>query len=180
MTVDRMVGIELSELAGTFACPICGVDKPHPHTEEQQKAYHEEQLRGSFHANGDGWIRTELRQPKERGWYLCRGVEVPPDQFGKPKDFWDRNDRWSQLHWFNWVRHAGNSGWSEEEIQEVMFYEPIYGGWRLRNFLGNAVPSGAESRHRVTAYPKYWRQLPDFALKIRTEQSTPQRGLDHD
>jgi hypothetical protein len=152
--------LSMSELVGTFACPICGVDVPHPHSDAQQKAYHEEQLRGGIAC--DGWIRAELRQPKERGWYLCLGVEVPPDQFGKPKDFYDRNDRHSQLHWFNWVRQAGNVGWSDQEIQEVLFYEPIYGGWRLRNCLGNAVRSGAESRHRVAAYPKYWRELPGF------------------
>jgi|ERR1700733_3383086 len=138
MTHDRMAGIELSEPKGTFACPICGIDVPHPHTESEQKAYREEQLRGGIGV--DGWIRNELRRPKERGWYLCRGIDVPADQFGKPKDFWDHHPRWSQLSWFKWVRTGGASGWSESEIQEVLFFDPMWGGWRLRNLLGNAVP----------------------------------------
>ena len=40
MTSDLQVS---EESRGTFACPICGVDVPHPHTESEQKAYHEEQ-----------------------------------------------------------------------------------------------------------------------------------------
>lgn len=148
----------MSEPKGTSACPICGLEIPHPHTEAEQSAYREEQLRGAV----DGWIRTELRRPKERGWYLCRGVEVPADQFGKPKDFWDNHPRWSQLSWFKWVRTGGARGWSESEIPEVLFFDPMWGGWQLLNLLGNAVPSGAESRHRVEAKPKYWRELPGF------------------
>ncbi len=143
---------------GTFACPICGTEVPHPHTEAEQKAYREEQL----HPRQDGWNRTELKKPNKRGWYLCVGVEVPADQYGKPKDFWDNNEQWSQLSWFAWVRLGGARGWSENEIQEVLFYDPMYGGWQLRNFLGNAVISGAESRHQVRANPKYWRELPYF------------------
>ena len=147
----------MAEPIGTFACPICGVDVPHSHTEDEQKAYHEEQLRPK-----DGWIRAQLQKPKERGWYLCRGVEIDRDQFGKAKDIWDHHPRWSQLSWFKWVRDGGARGWMEYEIPEVLFFDPIYGGWQLRNLLGNAVPSGAESRHRVMADPKYWRELPGF------------------
>jgi hypothetical protein len=29
----------MAELKGTFACPICGVDSPHHHTEAEQRAY---------------------------------------------------------------------------------------------------------------------------------------------
>jgi hypothetical protein len=165
VTHDRMVDIELPEPTGTFECPICRIDHPHAHTDAQEKAYREEQLRGQFQHGSeskDGWNRIELKQPKERGWYLCRGIEIPADQFGKPKDIWDHHPRWSQLSWFNWVRSGGMRGWSENEIPEVLFFDPIYGGWQLRNLLGNAVVSGAESRHRVTAYPKYWRELPGF------------------
>jgi hypothetical protein len=152
------------EVSGTFACPICGVDMPHSHSETEQKAYHEEQLRGQLHGNeGDGWIRTELRRPKARGWYLCRGVEVHADQFGKPEDIWHHHPWWSQLSWFKWVREAGRHGYSDSEIAEVLHFDPYHGGFTLRNYLGDAVVSGAESRYPVIARPKYWRELPGFA-----------------
>ena len=89
------------DLNGTFACPICGLDKPHHHPDEQVAAYREDQVRR------DGWTSVAHRQPKESGWYLCLGIEVDPDQYGKKKDFWTPNERWSQLSWFRWVRNAG-------------------------------------------------------------------------
>ena len=154
---------DMSEPTGTFACPICGVDVPHPHTEEEQAAYREEQVSGRWY-NSDGWNRTLLRRPKERGWYLCRGVEVPRDQYGPSSgDIWNPNERWSQLSWFLWVREAARGGLMDEEICEVLHFDPMHNGFTLRNFLGNAVVSGAESRRPVVAYPKYWRRLPEFS-----------------
>lgn len=144
------------QLTGTFSCPICGVGVPHSHTETEQKAYHEEQLRGQMHGNtGDGWIRSDLRRPKERGWYLCRGVEITHPEH-------PYNERDSQLSWFIWVRDAARHGLMDSEICEVLHFDPIYGGFTLRNRLGNAVHSGAESRWPVICHPKYWRELPEF------------------
>lgn len=163
MTAPIERSLTVDEPTGTFACPICGTDKPHCHTEGEQKAYHEEQLRGQpLHA--DGWIRSDLQMPKERGWYLCRGVEIEADQYGKPADFWDHHPRWSQISWFLWVRAAANQGYSDSQIPEVLYFDPMWSpySFTLRNFLGNAVPSGAESRHRVVAHAKYWRQVPAF------------------
>jgi hypothetical protein len=148
------------ELRGTFACPICGYDKPHAHSEEEQKAYHEEQLRGQFPST-DGWNRTAIKKPTMPGWYLCRGIEIPPDQYGVKKDFWTPNQRYSQLSWFLWCRKAGQNGCFGDEVPEVLYFsrESVFS---LRNFLGDAVPSGHENRRRVVAYPKYWREIPSF------------------
>lgn len=144
-----------AEAQGTMACPICGVDRPHWHSDEQTAAYREDQIH-----QGDGWVSAAHRQPAVPGWYLCADIKIDRKQFGEKKDFWAPNDRWSQLSWFLWVREAGTHGAWENEIPEVLFYDPRAGGWFLRNFLGNAVPSGAESRHAVSAEPKYWRDLP--------------------
>jgi hypothetical protein len=147
--------METEELRGSFACPICGRDTPHHHSDEQVVAYQENELH-----RGDGWISVTLRQPTKRGWYLCSDIVVDPNQYGKKKDFWDHHPLWSQLSWFLWVRDGGRSGNMDNEIQEVLFYDPLDGGWRLRNLLGNAAVSGAESRRTVHATPKYWRELP--------------------
>lgn len=140
------------DVVGTYTCPICGLDKPHHHPDEQVLAYREDQIRR------DGWTSAAHRQPKESGWYLCFGVEVNPDQYGKKKDFWTANERWSQLSWFIWVREAGSHGVAECEIPEVLYFDRN-SGWKLRTFLGNAIVSGAESRFPVYAKPKYWRDL---------------------
>ena len=145
------------EPEGTYACPICGLDRPHYHPDEQVAAYREDQVRS------DGWTSTAHRLPKKRGFYLCLGVEVDPNQFGTKKDFWTPNARWSQLAWFKWVRDGGANYIPERQIQEVLYLEDNYGQpyWRLRNLLGNAVPSGVESRFAVRASPKFWRNLPE-------------------
>ncbi len=125
-------------------------------------AYHEEQLREQFPST-DGWNRTELKKPPMEGWYLCRGVEIPPDQYGVKKDFWDRNQMYSQLSWFVWCREAGQNGSAREDVAEVLYFKPLPNAmFFLRNCLGDAVPSGHENRKRVIAYPKYWRELPSF------------------
>ena len=144
---------------GTFACPICGYDKPHHHPEEQVEAYRADAVRD------DGWTTTQARNPKESGWYLCSGIEVDLEQFGEPSGFYDHHPKWSQLHWLKWVRQAGNAGlYNERDIPEVLYFDKRqdhFGGWRLRNFLGNAVASGAESRFPVHAQPKFWRPIPE-------------------
>ena len=147
--------MEEQELHGSSVCPICGVDRPHWHSDEQTAAYREDQVHG-----GDGWTSVALRQPKEWGFYLCLDVRIDPDQYGKPKDFWQGHERWSQLSWFLWVRDGGKMGRTERDIPEVLFYDNIQGNWQLRNLLGNAAVSGAESRHPVIANPRYWRPLP--------------------
>ena len=153
---------EQTEARGTFACPICGYDKPHHHPDNQVAAYREDQMRN------DGWISTTHRNPRESGWYLCLGVDVPADQYGTSRGIGD-NPRWSQLSWFKWVRdaavHAAGAHYvSEAELQEVLFFDDRPGaavrGWRLRNFLGDATPSGVETRRAVWAQPTFWRELP--------------------
>ena len=147
------------ELRGTFSCPICGYDKPHAHSDEQTAAYHEDQIH-----RDDGWINAAHQDPERSGWYLCSGVQIDPEQFGKPEDFWDRNDRRSQLSWLIWVRNGASYG----DIPEVLFFERTSGGWQLRNLLGDAVVSGADCRYAVHAKPKYWRELPKIrALKSK-------------
>lgn len=79
-------------LQGTFACPICGVDTPHAHREDEQRGYWEDQIRR------DGWNSFATRTPKESGWYLCNGITVPPDQQREPKSFGDYTPKWSQLN----------------------------------------------------------------------------------
>lgn len=120
-------------------------------------AYHADQERA------DGWTSTAHRQPKEDGWYLCLGIEIDLEQYGSPKDFWHANERRSQLSWLLWVREAGASYCAAGGIQEVLRFERSHGRpvWTLRNFLGNATPSGAESRFAVEAQPEYWRDLPE-------------------
>jgi len=151
---------QTEELVGTFTCPICGHDQPHAHSDIQQKAYHEEQLRAGWPAV-DGWNRTDVQTPTGAGWYLCRGIEVPQEQYGKAKDFWHPNEMESQLSWFKWVRTGGCNSHTSDEIGEVLYFDPNF-GFMLRNLLGNAVRSGDESRRRVIACPKYWRELPPF------------------
>ena len=142
---------------GTFACPICGHDQPHYHPDEQVAAYRADSARD------DGWISTKHRQPKKSGWYLCAGVKIDPDQCGAKKDFQTPDDQWSQLSWLKWVRDIGALHLPEHEIQEVLYFDGRHGGsvWRLRNFLGIAVISGAEARFPVRARPEYWRDLPE-------------------
>lgn len=158
----------MTKAKGTFACPICGHDKPHHHPDKQVAAYREDQVRN------DGWISTAHRQPNKGGWYLCLGVEVPNDYGKNPDDGFLAHQRWSVISWLNWVRNGGaicgRYTTTESEIQEVLFYDHdgVFRGWRLRNLLGNAVPSGAESRFAVYAKPKYWRELP-AGLKAHQE-----------
>lgn len=147
----------MTEAEGTFACPICGYDKPHHHSDKQVAAYREDQARN------DGWTSAQHRNPKKSGWYLCLGVEIDLHQYSEPKGFWGHHPRWSQLSWLKWVREAGarQGADSEHEVQEVLYFDALgQRGWYLRNWLGNAVPSGAESRFSVGAQPKYWRDLP--------------------
>lgn len=157
-----MSELEDEESRGTFACPICGLDTPHYHSEEQVAAYREDTIRH------DDWVSAAHRNPKESGWYLCLGVEVDPSQYGEPKSFMG-NERWSQLSWLLWVRFGGNNGSRPEEIPEVLWYGLRDGRWRLRNLLGNAVRSGAESRFAVRACPKYWRALPACPVGLPKE-----------
>lgn len=154
------------EPQGTFDCPICGVGTPHPHSEEQQAAYREEQLAGRFPAK-DGWHRTILIVPKQHGWYLCREIEIPRDQYGPlGNDIFNLNPRAAQLSWFLWVREGGER--YDKNIPEVLHFEPTR-GWRLRNLLGDAVRSGAESRREVAATPKYWREFPSTNFPLTKE-----------
>lgn len=140
---------------GTFACPICGHDKPHPHSDEEIAAYRDNQMRGD-----DGWTSCVLGKPTKSGWYLCLGIKVPLDQKQAPKDVWDNSKpQWSQLSWFLWVRE-GAARDMETRVPEVLYYDHLLQRWSLRNLLGNAVPSGEESRWAVIAYPKYWRSVP--------------------
>lgn len=156
----------LSAPNGTFACPICGRDTPHPHTKKVQDAYLEDQLRN------DGWTSTAKRLPKESGWYLCLGVVVPRGQYGTSSD--------SQLDWFLWVRDGGARD-VETKVPEVLYFNHTEGSWRLRNLLGNATLSGAENRWRVQADPRYWRDIPalgDAAMALNAGNKPPQVGLD--
>ena len=146
---------EAEEPQGTFACPICGIDTPHWHSDEQTSAYREDQI-----YRDDGWTSAAHQQPKNRGWYLCLHVAIPREQFGEKKDFWDIHTMWSQLSWFLWVRDGGCQSRLSSEIPEVLWFDPLYKRWQLRNLLGNATPSGAETRKSVLALPKYWRELP--------------------
>jgi len=156
----------IEELRGTFACPICGYDKPHAHSDAEQKAYHEEQLRSQWPST-DGWKRTIIKKPPIPGWYLCRGIEIPGDQYGEKKDFWDRHPMFSQLAWFIWCREGGQHGDAGNDIPEVLYFESLPNArFVLRNLLGDAVPDGHENRRRVIAYPKYWRELPAFEKGI--------------
>ena len=139
---------EETSVQGTFSCPICGHDKPHGHYEETIAAYREDQMRS------DGWTSTAARRPKRDGWYLCMGVTIPLDQAGTPTD--------SQLHWFHWVRE-GAARTRETEVPEVLYFASSF-GWSLRNLLGNASYSGDESRWRVQADAKYWREVPPLGI----------------
>ena len=130
--------------SGTFACPICGHDRPHAHTEAEKHGYWEDQVRA------DGWTSTDKQRPKERGWYLCLGVEFPKEACGFRRD---------QLSWFKWVRDAMCRGQRDAEIPEVLYFDQ-FDGWSLRNALGDAHYDGSEGRHRVVVYPRYWREIP--------------------
>jgi hypothetical protein len=163
-TMTKTTTLAEEEMRGTYDCPICGIDYPHHHPDEKVLAYREDQI----HRN-DGWTSTAHHQPKERGWYLCLGVEIDPDQYGKKKDFWDHHPLWHQLSWFLWVRSGANAGHNNDEIPEVLYYDQTYSRWSLRNLLGNATRSGAESRKTVFAKPKYWRELP----KLRQHKECP-------
>jgi hypothetical protein len=57
----------MSEAVGTFACPICGHDKPHGHPDVVTDAWRDDQRRA------DGWTSTIVRTPTTRGFYLCTG-----------------------------------------------------------------------------------------------------------
>lgn len=152
----------MSEATGTFACPICGYDKPHPHSEAEQAAYREDQMRGN-----DGWTSNAKRRPAKRGWYLCRDVEVP---FKRP-GFDDWNPRSSQLSWFLWVRDGASCG---DKVPEVLHFDGTR--WSLRNLLGNAAVSGAESRYEVEACPRYWREVPALGAPVVDAHFSPTQG----
>lgn len=139
----------MTTLIGTFACPICGDDTPHGHSEDVQTAYREDQIRN------DGWTSAIKRKPEKSGWYLCSGIEVPFNP-KKRSDGW-MGQRSAQLSWFLWVRGAMNF-WGAPP--EVLYWDDVMQQWYLRNCLGNASVSGAESRYRVHATVKYWREIP--------------------
>jgi hypothetical protein len=143
----------VNEAIGTFACPICGYDKPHSHDDAVVAAYREDQIRN------DGWISAIKQLPTKSGWFLCLGIEVAADQRGKPAHFDDYRPQWSQLSWFKWVRE-GAARDVEARVPEVLYWDHIYSTWSLRNLLGNAVPSGEDVRWRVLASPRYWRDVP--------------------
>lgn len=147
---------ELDAPQGTFACPICGVAKPHHHPDKQVAAYRDDQIRG------DGWTSYDHKSPSKDGWYLCVGIEVGQDQYGsKDEHGFQARERWAVLSWFKWVRDAAARHQPETEVPEVAYFYSEYGRpvWHLRNFLGNAVPSGAESRWPVQVRPKFWRAV---------------------
>lgn len=132
-------------LQGTVVCPICGYDRPHAHTADEQQAWREDQMRN------DGWCSSLLALPSESGWYLCMGVEVI-----RRKDD-------SQHSWFLWVRDfmTGVSGVrNQDHVPEVLYYSRTEHSWLLRNALGNATYSGAENRRPVTATARLWRVVP--------------------
>jgi hypothetical protein len=148
-----------SELKGTFACPICGLDKPHAHSEAEQKGYREDQIRN------DGWTSTAKRRPSESGWYLCMDVEVPREQYGQ----YDDSPNARQLSWFLWVRSATVNPIQEKSVPEVLHFDRVTQRWTLRNCLGDATPSGREMRVEVSAKPRYWRSVPPLgSAEIKT------------
>lgn len=136
---------------GTFACPICGVGEPHGHPDDVIAAYRYDQVRN------DGWTSTIKALPKHSGWYLCREVTIPRKQNQ------DASVLNPQLSWFLWVRD-GAARDIETAVPEVLHYEALDQRWSLRNLLGNATMSGAESRYRVYASPRYWREVPEIGM----------------
>jgi hypothetical protein len=141
-------GLAQSEPQGTFECPICGLDQPHYHPPTQVNAYHADQIRN------DGWVSVAHKLPRKSGWYLCTRVNIDADQYN------DHGSRSQQLGWLLWVRDGGSFYDRLHQIPEVLYYDHVEQSWQLLNLLGNAVPSGAESRFPVYARPKYWQPLP--------------------
>lgn len=149
---------EVNEAQGTFACPICGYDEPHAHSEAEQQAYRDDQIRN------DGWRSALIKRPTESGWHLCIGVEV-----AHIKDD-------SQRHWFLWVRDfmMGVSGcWKQEQVPEVLYYSKSDDAWMLRNALGNATSSGKEMRRPVEARVKLWREIPSIGKSTSPTKDHP-------
>ena len=57
----RIDDAKLAEPTGTSECPICGVDIPHGHLNEDIAAWRQ------------GWSVACLKKPSKSGWYLCCG-----------------------------------------------------------------------------------------------------------
>ena len=131
-------------LGGTFSCPICGYDQPHSHSDEEQAAYRDDQIRN------DGWISAIKQTPAKSGWYLCADIEVPCN-----------GDH--QLSWFLWVRQGAARG---EKVPEVLYWDKMYNNWSLRNLLGNATESGKDLRRNIYAIPRYWRDVPPVTPNV--------------
>lgn len=131
----------LNEVVGTYACPICGYDKPHGHEENVIAAYRADQIRN------DGWFSVVVNQPKSSGLYLVRGHHLK-----RPK-----NDPFN-ISYLEYQRRGESRGY----LAEVVHYDHILHRFYLLHFAGNAQHDGHEGRHAVYISPTQWREIPPF------------------
>lgn len=144
-----------SAALGTFACPICGVDNPHHHPDEQVAAYRDDQVRR------DGWISVLHRLPREYfpKFYLIRGhrIEVPKDD-------------WSNVSYNAFQRRSEGPGYPAE----VAEWDLARRSFLLLHWSGNARRSGEEGRSPVYVRPTHWRGTPEFGTPNDGEYATLQ------
>lgn len=130
------------EPVGTFACPICGHDKPHAHTVEAASAYNDDQIRN------DGWTSSACRMPKEKGFYLI-------------KDFTFLNvdsARYSYVKLLaGWRRPCPSLGMAPEVAEYGHIHEPDYFRLLYHPIANDRVE---QSYLPVLVHPKFWRPLP--------------------
>lgn len=119
------------EARGTFACPICGSETPHYHSDEVTEAWREDERRA------DGWTSVSVRAPKSPGFYLCSGHELEGVDVVARAVARDRNER---------------GGFPAE----VLKFSPMYGFWLLQApFIGSSM-----KRRLIFVSPRLWRPLP--------------------
>jgi hypothetical protein len=136
---------DTTELRGTFACPICGQESPHHHSDEQVAAYRDDQVRR------DGWTSAVVRLPRDRvgGFYLIRGhhIKVPKDDY-------------SNVSYNVYQRVTEGPGYPAEVAQ----WDESHQSFALLHWAGNARLDGSEGRSPVFVTPTHWRDLPAFGV----------------
>jgi len=123
------------ELQGTFACPICGFDRPHHHDGPVVSAWRDDAIRA------DGWTSCIVRLPKPPGFYLCTGHKF--DLSHRHID--DLQD--GVLH-------------QRDDLglpAEVLHFSPGHGFWLVQfPWVGRSAPR----RKMIYAHPTHWRDVP--------------------
>lgn len=117
---------------GTFACPICGLDKPHHHADEVVGAYRADEIRN------DGWISYPERFPEREGPYLVKDFSLVSHSLDAEG-----------------LIKAYSPAWGNDQLIVGEWHRNPF-----RFSLPFRVPNRFGEMQSIFVTPKFWREIP--------------------